>query len=60
MTDKNRVGSVMVVGGGVAGMQAALDLADSGFYVYLVEKSGAIGGAMSQLDKTFPTNDCSM
>lgn len=50
----------MVVGGGVAGMQAALDLADSGFYVYLVEKTGAIGGAMSQLDKTFPTNDCSM
>ncbi len=60
MTDTNTVGSVMVVGGGVAGMQAALDLADSGFYVYLVEKSGAIGGAMSQLDKTFPTNDCSM
>ncbi len=59
MTDKT-VGSVMVVGGGVAGMQAALDLADSGFYVYLIEKSGAIGGAMAQLDKTFPTNDCSM
>ncbi len=60
MSDTNRVGSVMVVGGGVAGMQAALDLADSGFFVYLVEKTGAIGGAMSQLDKTFPTNDCSM
>ncbi len=60
MPDTNKVGSVMVVGGGVAGMQAALDLADSGFYVYLVEKSGAIGGAMAQLDKTFPTNDCSM
>jgi len=53
-------GSVMIVGGGVTGIQAALDLADSGFFVYLVEKSGAIGGAMSQLDKIFPTNDCSM
>ena len=53
-------GSVMVVGGGIAGMQAALDLANSGFYVYMVEKSPAIGGAMAQLDKTFPTNDCSM
>ena len=53
-------GAVMVVGGGVAGMQAALDIANSGFYVYLVEKSPAIGGAMAQLDKTFPTNDCSM
>jgi heterodisulfide reductase subunit A len=54
------VGSVMVVGGGIAGMQAALDLADSGFYVYLVERSPSIGGVMSQLDKTFPTNDCAM
>jgi heterodisulfide reductase subunit A len=54
------VGSVMVVGGGIAGMQAALDLADSGFKVYLVEKNPAIGGVMAQLDKTFPTNDCSM
>ena len=53
------VGSVMVVGGGIAGMQAALDLADSGYYVYLVERSSSIGGVMSQLDKTFPTNDCS-
>ena len=44
----------------IAGMQAALDLADSGFYVYLVEESPAIGGIMAQLDKTFPTNDCSM
>ncbi len=52
-------GSVLVVGGGIAGVQAALDLADSGFYVHLVEKSAAIGGSMSQLDKTFPTNDCS-
>jgi heterodisulfide reductase subunit A len=50
----------MVVGGGVAAIQASLDLADTGYLVYLVEKSPAIGGAMSQLDKTFPTNDCSM
>jgi heterodisulfide reductase subunit A2 len=57
-TDK--VGAVLVVGGGIAGMQAALDLANSGFYVYLVEKSASIGGGMSQLDKTFPTNDCAM
>ena len=54
------VGSVMVIGGGIAGMQAALDLADSGYKVYLVEKGPAIGGVMAQLDKTFPTNDCSM
>ena len=54
------VGSVMVLGGGIAGMQSALDLANSGYYVYLVEKSSAIGGLMSQLDKTFPTNDCAM
>ncbi len=53
-------GSVMVVGGGIAGMQAALDLANSGFFVYLVERSPSIGGVMSQLDKTFPTNDCAM
>ena len=57
---KNVQGAVMVVGAGIAGMQAALDLANSGFYVHLVEKSQAIGGVMSQLDKTFPTNDCSM
>lgn len=60
MLNTKKVGSVMIVGGGVTGMQSALDLADAGFYVYLVEKSGAIGGAMAQLDKTFPTNDCSM
>jgi heterodisulfide reductase subunit A len=54
------IGSVMVVGGGISGMQASLDLADSGYYVHLVEKSPAIGGIMAQLDKTFPTNDCSM
>ena len=53
-------GSVMVLGGGIAGMQSALDLANSGYYVYLVEKTSAIGGLMSQLDKTFPTNDCAM
>jgi heterodisulfide reductase subunit A len=53
-------GSVMVVGGGIAGMQAALDLANSGYLVKLVEKSPAIGGVMSELDKTFPTNDCAM
>jgi heterodisulfide reductase subunit A len=52
--------NVLVVGGGISGMQSALDLADSGFYVHLVEKSPAIGGIMSQLDKTFPTNDCAM
>ncbi|MCK4390813.1 MAG: FAD-dependent oxidoreductase, partial [Desulfobacterales bacterium] len=57
---ESKVGAVMVVGGGIAGIQAALDLADSGFFVYLVEKSSGIGGKMSQLDKTFPTNDCSM
>jgi heterodisulfide reductase subunit A len=57
---KDLFGSVMIVGGGIAGMQAALDLADSGYYVYLVDKSSAIGGLMSQLDKTFPTNDCAM
>jgi heterodisulfide reductase subunit A len=53
-------GSVMIVGAGIAGMQSALDLAESGYYVYLVEKSTAIGGLMSQIDKTFPTNDCAM
>jgi heterodisulfide reductase subunit A len=57
---KEKIGAVMVVGGGVAGMQAALDAANSGYYVYLVERSSSIGGIMSQLDKTFPTNDCSM
>jgi ferredoxin len=50
----------MVVGGGIAGMQASLDLAESGFKVYLVESKSAIGGHMAQLDKTFPTNDCAM
>ncbi|MFH1142932.1 MAG: FAD-dependent oxidoreductase [Candidatus Eisenbacteria bacterium] len=54
------VGAVLVVGGGVAGMQATLDLVNSGYRVYLVEKAPGIGGKMAQLDKTFPTNDCSM
>lgn len=53
-------GAVMVIGGGVAGVQAALDLSALGYKVYLVEKSGAIGGVMARLDKTFPTNDCSL
>jgi len=53
-------GDVMVVGGGISGIQAALDLADTGFRVFLVDKAPAIGGKMAQLDKTFPTNDCSM
>jgi len=55
-----KTGSVVVVGGGIGGIQAALDLAESGYYVYLVEESPSIGGVMPQLDKTFPTNDCSM
>ncbi len=58
--DKNHFGDVMVVGGGISGIQASLDLASAGFKVYLVEKSPAIGGHMAQLDKTYPTNDCSM
>ncbi len=64
MSEKNTstpvTGAVMVIGGGIAGMQSALDLADSGYYVYLVEKQPSIGGVMAQLDKTFPTNDCAM
>lgn len=60
-TDSNgTIGAVMVVGGGIGGIQASLDLADSGYKVYLVEESPSIGGVMAQLDKTFPTNDCSM
>ena len=53
-------GDVMIVGGGVSGVQASLDLATAGFKVYLVDKAPAIGGHMAQLDKTFPTNDCSI
>ena len=54
------VGKVMVVGAGVAGVQAALDLVNAGFYVYLVEKKSAIGGVVSQLDRSFPTNESAM
>ena len=57
---KDKSGAVLVIGAGVAGVQTALDLAESGFYVYLLEKKQSIGGVMAQLDKTFPTNDCSM
>ncbi len=60
MAPSNKVGAVMVVGAGIAGVQASLDLANAGYYVYLVEKTSAIGGRMAQLDKTFPTNDCAM
>ena len=56
----NNFGDVMVVGGGISGIQASLDLATAGFKVYLVEKAPSIGGHMAQLDKTFPTNECSM
>jgi heterodisulfide reductase subunit A2 len=55
-----RIGGVMIVGAGIAGMQAALDLANTGYYVHLVDQSPTIGGVMAQLDKTFPTNDCAM
>ena len=58
MTEKS--GSVLVVGAGIAGMQASLDLANSDYKVYLVDKTPTIGGMMSRLDKTFPTNDCAM
>jgi heterodisulfide reductase subunit A len=55
-----KMGSVLVLGGGVAGIQASLDLSELGYYVYLVEKSASIGGMMARLDKTFPTNDCAI
>src|SRR3990172_12834780 len=58
--ENGKVGSVMVIGGVISGMQASLDLAGAGFHVTLVERSTAIGGRMAQLDKTFPTNDCAM
>jgi heterodisulfide reductase subunit A len=57
---RGNFGDVMIVGGGVSGVQASLDLATAGFKVYLVDKAPAIGGHMAQLDKTFPTNDCSI
>jgi len=56
----SKIGAVAVIGGGITGVQASLDLADMGFKVYLIEKTPAIGGIMAKLDKTFPTNDCSM
>jgi heterodisulfide reductase subunit A2 len=56
----SNIGDVLIVGGGISGIQASLDLAKAGFKVYLVEKAPSIGGHMAQLDKTFPTNDCSM
>ncbi|TKJ29381.1 MAG: 4Fe-4S ferredoxin [Chloroflexi bacterium B3_Chlor] len=59
-SNKEPIGAVLVVGGGIGGMQAALDLAEAGIKVYLVESKSAIGGHMAQLDKTFPTNDCAM
>lgn len=60
-TDNGKnIGAVMVVGAGISGMQASIDLANSGYYVYLVDESPSVGGLMSQLDKTFPTNDCAM
>ena len=60
MAEQQKIGAVMVVGGGIAGMQAALDIADAGYKVYLVERDPSIGGKMAQLDKTFPTNDCAI
>ena len=60
MNVTEKTGSALVVGGGIAGMQASLDLANSGFRVYLVDQAPTIGGVMAQLDKTFPTNDCAM
>ncbi len=60
MTDNDNIGAVLVCGGGIAGVQASLDLAGSGFRVYLLDTAAAIGGRMAQLDKTFPTGDCAM
>ena len=56
----HKVGALMVIGAGIAGMQASLDLAASGYYVYLVDRSSTVGGMMAQIDKTFPTNECAM
>lgn len=57
---KKNSGSVLVIGGGISGMQAAIDLAESGFHVYLADRAPSIGGMMAKLNKTFPTNDCAM
>jgi heterodisulfide reductase subunit A len=59
-SESKTIGAVMVVGGGIAGIQASLDMAELGYLVYLVESTPAIGGTMAQLDKTFPTLDCAM
>ncbi|MFC1572089.1 FAD-dependent oxidoreductase [Candidatus Eisenbacteria bacterium] len=58
--DKGEDRGVLVIGGGIAGIQASLDLAEAGYKVYLVEKTASVGGRMAQLDKTFPTMDCSI
>jgi len=58
--ERRHVKDVLVIGGGIAGIQTSLDLAEMGIKVHLVEKSPSIGGVMAQLDKTFPTNDCSI
>jgi len=58
--EEGEYGDVLIVGGGISGIQASLDLSSAGFKVYLVEEGPSIGGHMAQLDKTFPTNDCSM
>jgi heterodisulfide reductase subunit A-like polyferredoxin len=57
--NSTNIGAVLMVGAGISGMQSALDLANGGFKVFLVDKNISIGGVMAQLDKTFPTNDCS-
>ncbi|MEZ4524680.1 MAG: FAD-dependent oxidoreductase [Desulfobacterales bacterium] len=58
--NSSKRGSVLIAGGGIGGMQAALDLADSGFKVHMIQRESSIGGTMAMLDKTFPTGDCSM
>jgi len=57
---KDKIGSVLVIGAGIGGMQASLDLAESGYLVHVVDSSPSVGGIMTQLDKTFPTHDCAM
>jgi len=57
---KEKIGSVLVAGAGIGGMQASLDLAESGYLVYVLDSSPSVGGIMAQLDKTFPTHDCAM